>query len=649
MENSTVNDPSDWPSTMTELRTIDNLLRCPICYEFLKTAMMIPECSHNFCSLCIRTYMAYKNQCPTCSISFLETNLKNNRVLDDVVKNFRIVRPHILQLCKNSENQKSVGMTTTTSTGSGSVCYRSSSAISKSEQIQSSKASLATDSHSKNKSTKVSLSKRSPSASKSSSDIDDPDFEPCSKSPRIRSNQTPKRRNLRAHFKPSASSTEEDEEDEVVCPTPVVSRQQQVGDGDPPILLIPSPPSTFNNNPTRASCPICGVSVLERFINTHLDKCLASQEKKDALRTKRRPLLKFVCNLMSDKDLRKKLKEYNVSHQGTRQVLIKRLKDFSLLYNSYCDSDNPKSVEAISKEFENIEKIKMKHSSDTVKDRLVVEKGKTDEEFDESRKKYLVSHKSQFQKMIEETRKRQLEMKSKASKSKAPSTDSTSASSSIGSLKEGENQQTEGQDKLVRTQDLSQTLSSSSQDTSQTLGSELSRTQDSSQTLSSSTEDTSQSLSSSTPDSSHILRTELVETQDSSQMVRSDFVRSWPVSDPQASDRGIVFPKLNVSPSTENARNYLGTLKDVHEADRKVLLWESLSDVSQNETDAAQSKTQLDSMPSTPQGEYYVPESPVFQAKVSRRSGIKRKDVNENPREDMENIRRSKRNKQDTQ
>ncbi|XP_071960254.1 E3 ubiquitin-protein ligase RAD18-like [Antedon mediterranea] len=433
MEVLTVTDPTDWPSTMPELRTIDTLLRCPICYEFLKTSMMVPECSHNFCSLCIRTYMAYKNQCPTCSVSFLETNLKNNRLLDDIVKNFLAVRPQILKLCSDKGNQVPASTSASEQTR---IKQTSSDGPSRSaSQTTFDKIDLSKEYF------KSSLPKKSPSASKSSSDVDDPDFEPFTKSPRVR---TPKRTLNRKRCKTLASSTEEDEEDERAKP----GSSKQKTNENPCSLTIPSPitPSTVANNNTRASCPVCGVSVLERFINNHLDKCLAGEGKKESLRSKKRPLLKFVYNLMSDKELRKKLKEYNVTNQGARPVLIKRLKDFSLLYNSYCDTDNPKSVEAISKEFAIAQKQKLKHSNETVKDRLVVEKGNTDEQFDKSRKKYLESHKSQFSKMIEETKRRQQEMKAKANKSKAPSTDTTS-SSSIGSLEEAENKEIE--DKLA--------------------------------------------------------------------------------------------------------------------------------------------------------------------------------------------------------
>lgn len=58
---------------------------------------------------------------------------------------------------------------------------------------------------------------------------------------------------------------------------------------------------------------------------------------------KRKPMSKVVYNLLSDRDLKKKLKEHGLSTRGTRQQLIKRHQEFVHMYNAQCDSLNPKS------------------------------------------------------------------------------------------------------------------------------------------------------------------------------------------------------------------------------------------------------------------------------------------------------------------
>lgn len=79
---------ADLPPNLTCLKNVDTILRCPICFEFLSIAMMT-KCSHNFCSLCIRKFLSYKLQCPVCNSPTTEQDLRNNRILDDLVTNFK--------------------------------------------------------------------------------------------------------------------------------------------------------------------------------------------------------------------------------------------------------------------------------------------------------------------------------------------------------------------------------------------------------------------------------------------------------------------------------------------------------------------------------------------------------------------------------
>ena len=115
-------------------------------------------------------------------------------------------------------------------------------------------------------------------------------------------------------------------------------------------------------------CPVCGMKVLNSHINSHLDLCLSGflppttattstpshpsplQQDTPPIRgvTYQRkgslPLLpKIVFSIMSDKQLRKKLKEYHLPAQGSRNTLIGRLKEFTLHYKAQRDSLTPKT------------------------------------------------------------------------------------------------------------------------------------------------------------------------------------------------------------------------------------------------------------------------------------------------------------------
>ncbi|XP_036286879.1 E3 ubiquitin-protein ligase RAD18 isoform X7 [Pipistrellus kuhlii] len=91
-----------WPPGLEVMKTVDDLLRCGICFEYFNIAMMIPQCSHNYCSLCIRKFLSYKTQCPTCCVTVTEPDLKNNRALDDLVKSLNFARNHLLQFALES-------------------------------------------------------------------------------------------------------------------------------------------------------------------------------------------------------------------------------------------------------------------------------------------------------------------------------------------------------------------------------------------------------------------------------------------------------------------------------------------------------------------------------------------------------------------
>uniref|UniRef100_A0A4W3KA61 RING-type E3 ubiquitin transferase n=1 Tax=Callorhinchus milii TaxID=7868 RepID=A0A4W3KA61_CALMI len=111
------------------------------------------------------------------------------------------------------------------------------------------------------------------------------------------------------------------------------------------IALCTEAPST-SSLAAKVQCPICSVDISEANINRHLDNCLAREDKIESLRSttmKRKLMPKVVYNLLSDRDLKKRLKECGLSSQGTKAQLIKRHQAFVQMYNAQCDSLNPQS------------------------------------------------------------------------------------------------------------------------------------------------------------------------------------------------------------------------------------------------------------------------------------------------------------------
>eukprot|EP01113_Clastostelium_recurvatum_P027382 TRINITY_DN33011_c0_g1_i1.p1 TRINITY_DN33011_c0_g1~~TRINITY_DN33011_c0_g1_i1.p1 ORF type:complete len:202 (+),score=27.38 TRINITY_DN33011_c0_g1_i1:52-606(+) len=72
---------------------MDELLRCPICYDYFQTAMIFPSCSHNYCSVCIRRSLSFKTECPTCRAPSDSTDLRPNRIIDSLVLAYSSTTP----------------------------------------------------------------------------------------------------------------------------------------------------------------------------------------------------------------------------------------------------------------------------------------------------------------------------------------------------------------------------------------------------------------------------------------------------------------------------------------------------------------------------------------------------------------------------
>ncbi|KFQ27217.1 E3 ubiquitin-protein ligase RAD18, partial [Mesitornis unicolor] len=344
---------------------VDNLLRCGICFDYFSIAMIIPQCSHNYCSLCIRKFLSYKTQCPTCCVAVSESDLKNNRALDELVKSFNSARQQLFQLVLD-----------TPLVASALACSRHVAGRSHARSPVSWPAVkeevLAIDTFLKK----------------------EKDCTPMSLAGAEQIDKTEENHDLRS------SSAGADGTDNQVRSQESLECTQS-----------PEKPSTSVVKVVKkVECPVCDVAIPEQYINKHLDSCLTRDEKRDSLRSsaqKRKPMSKVVYNLLSDRDLKKKLKEHGLSTCGTRQQLIKRHQEFVHMYNAQCDSLNPKSVAEVVKELEKNEKIRVQlESKRTGENSLTFTKDQTEEEIDEIHANYRSKHRSEFQFLVDQVNNR---------------------------------------------------------------------------------------------------------------------------------------------------------------------------------------------------------------------------------------------------
>ncbi|XP_019736961.1 E3 ubiquitin-protein ligase RAD18 [Hippocampus comes] len=350
------------------LKNVDALLRCPICFDFLNTSMMT-KCSHNFCSLCIRKFFSYKLQCPVCNAQATEQDLQNNRLLDELVVNFQAARQQLSQTYFDSppiSPKNSASVKCKAPSDKGQKC--NSSLVSHFFQKRPRKS--ATDAPTGRTRSAKDTDPRKATVKEEPSDVEEASMQ-------------------------DAGPVEQDETE-----LHSISTEEEMphSSSSPPTDVKPA---------IKVECPVCSVSVSQPFINKHLDMCLTSGEKKESLRSSlgkaRRPMGKLVYNLLSLQELKRRLKEWNLSLKGSRDQLIKRHKEFVHIYNAQCDSLNPKSVEEIVKEVEATEKIK-NQLHDKVKPVMVFSKNHSEEEIDEVHSTYRKQHSNDFSRLVAQVR-----------------------------------------------------------------------------------------------------------------------------------------------------------------------------------------------------------------------------------------------------
>ncbi|XP_027764380.1 E3 ubiquitin-protein ligase RAD18 isoform X2 [Empidonax traillii] len=357
-----------WPPSLAPLKDVDNLLRCGICFDYFSIAVVIPQCSHNYCSLCIRKFLSYKTQCPTCCVAVSESDLKNNRILDDLVKSFNSARQQLFQLVLDAP------------------VVPSPLACSRRPAAQSHASTPVPQPHSEEVPGIDSFLRKD---------------EVCT---------LPKAGGL-AGTDQGTFKTERHHD--------LHGTAAEASDRDNGVGSQESPESTESHEKPSTSvvrgvkkveCPVCEVAIPEQYINKHLDSCLTREEKKDSLRSsahKRKLMSKVVYNLLSDRDLKKKLKEHGLSTSGTRQQLIKRHQEFVHMYNAQCDSLNPKSVAEVVKELEKNEKIRVQlECNKPSENSLTFTKDQTEEEIDEIHAEYRNKHRKEFIFLVDQVKSR---------------------------------------------------------------------------------------------------------------------------------------------------------------------------------------------------------------------------------------------------
>ncbi|KAF4519633.1 hypothetical protein B566_EDAN003801 [Ephemera danica] len=344
-------------------------------------------CSHNFCSLCIRKYMQYKTSCPACLVETLETQLKNNRVLDELVKILERLKPplckaltgsgHELGLPTSNEQPKVTPESTYSDqpkvTLESTYCekpkvtqnstvieepkfiqiedsnFRQNSPKIQPKPIESTKSiftsletnSSVTTTHESSPNSKLSealkiLENNVPSHSTLTLDKNK-QFSaklPGGQEQRIPSmgRISPEVVTLAVVDKPqafpSSSSLPASPQKPIKRTIADMFKKSPMKKSGLSNQLTQNPVSPVKSYLNTVSCPVCSVNIPNININQHLDACLKNEKVPPKPSTKvmksRQPLPKLVYRLLKEKDLKMKLADQKLNTQGDRKTLEKR-------------------------------------------------------------------------------------------------------------------------------------------------------------------------------------------------------------------------------------------------------------------------------------------------------------------------------------
>ncbi|QSZ28721.1 hypothetical protein DSL72_003223 [Monilinia vaccinii-corymbosi] len=126
----------------------------------------------------------------------------------------------------------------------------------------------------------------------------------------------------------------------------------------------------FKPDDGLTECPVCNRRMTAKSVEAHIESCLAEAQTipqstntlskpsfpstKPAKRPDRLPVVNF--SLIKDQALRKKLLDLGISAAGGREMMRKRLTEYTTIWNANCDAKNPRGVAQLKRDLESWER-----------------------------------------------------------------------------------------------------------------------------------------------------------------------------------------------------------------------------------------------------------------------------------------------------
>lgn len=320
-------DPSDWNGTpLDPLSTIDSLLRCQVCKEYLQSAV-ITSCAHTFCSLCIRRCLTADGKCPVCRTTEQETRLRRNVLVQEICDKFVEARPKLLE----------VSHVLAEDTAKLSQNTRQSQRLGKRRRGDEDEAQAASNAPAN---PRRSLRNRNNQLSQASQDEDGAPQKPVNGS----------------GYEPSDDNESLQSAHEQYTLKQQQQREEHHNDG-----LVP--------------CPMCFKRMKEDQVFYHLDTCGSKDNEQDQNKDKTRTngqkaqpsktlslqeapnrLPSLTYGILKDRQLQSRIASLGIPATGSRDLLIRRHKEWLNLWNANCDSSHPKSKQELLRQLASWEK-----------------------------------------------------------------------------------------------------------------------------------------------------------------------------------------------------------------------------------------------------------------------------------------------------
>ncbi|KAA8570723.1 hypothetical protein EYC84_000118 [Monilinia fructicola] len=126
----------------------------------------------------------------------------------------------------------------------------------------------------------------------------------------------------------------------------------------------------FEPDDGLTACPVCYRRMTAKSVEAHIGRCLAESEtatpsssilskptfpsSKPEKRPERLPVVNF--SLIKDQALKKKLIDLGISAAGGREMMRKRLTEYTTIWNANCDAKTPRGVAQLKRDLESWER-----------------------------------------------------------------------------------------------------------------------------------------------------------------------------------------------------------------------------------------------------------------------------------------------------